>query len=257
MPADPRRPRRRLATTAPAAAAGAALLGLTLAGCGGSGGSAAPPPSPSLSPAAQQLSQLAAASRDSLFTARYAAVSNAGRKATVTVWVRSADRYRVDVAENGVTAALYGTAAGAVACTWQSGQKPACFLVAKPGKPIPSQFDAGVQRVFTRDLPLLAANPQSFVITEKQPVAATAKLAAARCFTITAGSGSAPLTSGLVDDVDLGSYCLSSSGPPRSLTFASGTLTLVAVGGAPAASTLKLPATPQPLPASASATPSH
>lgn len=246
----------RPARTASIAAALALVALVTACGGGGSKG-AAPVPSTSTSPAplsqaAQDLQGYAAASRDNQFVAFYAAETTGKNTAGVGVWVQSASRYRVDVQQGPVTASLYATAQGSVACTKAAGQVPACFLVATPGAPIPTQFDAGVQRIFTRDLPQLAADPGAFDVSETTPLPAAAGLDAAHCFVIKSVDTNSPLTDSLVADVDLGTYCLSESGPPRRLTFGSGTLTLVKALGRPTAAEFVPPAPARPLPASAS-----
>lgn len=234
-----------------------AAVGLT--GCGGSG-SATPSAAP-LTSAQRDLARVAAASRDSAFVASYTGqTTGKQRTAAIAVFVQSADRYRVDVREGSVTTSLYATAQGSVACTVAPRQVPACFLVAKPGEAVPTQFDAGVQRVFTRDLPRIAANPGAFTVTEVQSLPKTQTLEAARCFTIAAQPGNPVITQNLVADVDLGTYCLSDAGPPRRLTFPSGTLTLTAARGAPSTKELTPPAAAKQLPSSsatASASPNR
>jgi hypothetical protein len=245
----------RAARTASVAAA-LALVALVTACGGGSSKQAAPsstPTSPApLSKAAQDLQRYAAASRDSQFVAVYAAETTGKNAATVGVWVQSASSYRVDVQQGAVTASLFATPQGSIACTRAAGQVPACFLVAKPGAAIPTQFDAGVQRIFTRDLPQLAADPSAFDVSETTALPATKGLAAAQCFAIKAVDTNSPLTNSLVADVDLGTYCLSMSGPPRKLTFGSGTLTLSQMLGRPTAAQFVPPAAARPLPATAS-----
>lgn len=247
----------------PTVSVGALLVFVSiLTACGSSARGAAPTPSPTpLSPAARDLQRYAAASRDSQFVATYAAQTTGNRTATVGVYVVSTQQYRIDVREGKVTTSLYATSRGAIVCSVATGQVPACFLVAKPGVPIPTQFDAGVQRIFTRDLPGLAADPRAFTITETAALPATATLPAARCFAITSTDPQDARAHPLVADVDLGTYCLSTAGPPRRLTFSSGTLTLTRTSGKPTPADFRLPARVQPLPtpsrsatASASAT---
>jgi hypothetical protein len=236
-----------------------ALVVAVLAGCGGGHPKAVPPPTTTsalpLSPIAQDLQRYAEGSRDSQFVATYVAQTTGKQAATVGVYLQSATHYRVDVRQGTVTASLYATAQGSIACTRATGQVPACFLVAKPGRAIPTQFDAGVQRIFTRDLPRLAADPQAFDVTETAALPAAKGLAAARCFVVNAQPDNSALENSLVSDVDLGTYCLSESGAPRKLTFTSGTLTLSTELGAPAAAAFTLPAPVRPLPATSSTPP--
>lgn len=231
-----------------------------LAGCGGSATNATPSATPSGTPtpsaAAQALSRLATASRDSNFSGQYLARANNGRTATVRVFLRDPSTFRIDVVEGAVTAQLFGTARGTIACNQMPKVKPACYLVAAPGAAIPNQFNAGLQRVFSIDVPQLAKSTAAFTVAEGKALAAHAKLPAARCFSVTGGTGGQPITAGLVADVDLGTYCLGTSGPPRVLRFTSGTLTLTVVGPPPSAKQLTLPAPVRPLPTSTSKAPS-
>jgi len=224
--------------------------------CGGGSGSSSKSPTPS--PAALELQQRAAASRDSQFTATYGATAGT-QTATISVWFRNASTYRVDIVQNGITASFFGTPTGTVACSIAAGLAPACFLVAETGKPIPAAYDAGVERVFTRDLPALATSVQAFSVAPKESIDVQGALPAARCYAIAAQRGSNLFTSGLLDDVDLGTYCLSDSGPPRRLDFTSGSLTLQTAGPAPSDADLTPPAAATPLPSpstSPSASPS-
>lgn len=179
------------------------------------------------------------------FTGTYAV---SGTAATVRVWVTPA-AYRVEVAQGTSTAALYGSATGTVACPEHDGVPTVCYTVAGPGKAVPTAFDAGIERVFTRDLPALAAGAPGFTVAEEQPAPALAATTPGlRCFTVTQQPDGPVLTSGLMPLIDAGTYCLSPDGLPAQLQFTSGTLTLVDHGGAPPAVALKVPATPQALP---------
>ncbi|HEY5335261.1 MAG TPA: hypothetical protein VIJ71_04485, partial [Mycobacteriales bacterium] len=130
------------------------------------------------------------------------------------------------------------------------GMPTVCYAVAGAGKAVPTAFDAGIERVFTRDLPALAAGAPGFTVTEEQPGSAVAAVATGvRCFTVTQQPGGTVLTSTLLPLVDAGTYCLSPDGLPVQLRFASGTLTLISHGAAPLAVALEAPATPQAVPA--------
>lgn len=189
-----------------------------------------------------QRAQLAAARS---FTGTYAV---SGTAATVRVWV-TPTAYRVEVAQGTSTAALYGSASGTVACPENAGMPTVCYTVAGPGKAVPTAFDAGIERVFTRDLPALAAAAPGFTVTEEQPAPALAASSpGVRCFTVTQQPGGTVLTSGLVPLIDAGTYCLSPDGLPVQLGFTSGTLTLVSHGEAPPPVALRVPAPPQALP---------
>jgi hypothetical protein len=200
---------------------------------------------------AEDLAARAAAGTGRSLRATYDARATTGRRATVAVFLAGRDRFRVDVTEPGSTASLFGTPAGSVACTSRTGAKVSCFLVAGPGKPVPAKFDAGVQRVFNVDLPVLAVNAAAFSVRTGLELPATGTLAAARCFIVTSAPGGPPLTRDLAGQVDLGTYCLTAAGLPRSLTFASGGLSLTGVGGAPSPAQLRPPAAAKPLPGGA------
>jgi hypothetical protein len=240
------------AATAVAAVAVATVVAGVVGGCGGGSKPAA---SVSPNPATAELMSLASASTTTTFTATYAAKLVDGKSGVIAVYVDSPTRYRVDVTLDKLTASLYGTAQGAIACSIAAGVTPVCYLAALPGQPIPAVAEAGVERVFLKDLPTLASLPPSFTVTAKDPIALAGKLPAAKCFAVTSQRGTNLFTSGLLDDIDLGTYCLAENSPPRRLEFASGSLDLVSVGGVPTAAQLTPPAAPQPLP-SPTATPS-
>lgn len=232
----------------------ALLTAGTMSACGGGTGSGSNPATSTSPPsaAALELQKLAGGDRGNPFTAIYTATHDT-LVATATVYFRDATNYRVDFTQGTLTAAQFGTPDGTVACSIASGVTPVCGLLAGPGKPLPS--DIGIERVFTRDLPALAGSPGAFTVTPKDGLAATTSLAAAQCFAITATRGEKLFVSGLLDDVDLGTYCLGPSGPPRQLEFASGSLVLQSVGPAPTDAQLTPPAPAPPLP-TPTATPS-
>lgn len=233
------------AATAVAAVAVATVIAGVLSGCGGGSKPAA---STSANPATGELMSLASASTTAKFTATYGAKLVNGKSAVIAVYVDSATNYRVDVTQDNLTASLYGTAQGAIACSVAPGVTPVCYLAAAPGQPIPAVAEAGVERVFLKDLPTLATLSPTFTVTAKDPIAASATLPAAKCFAVTSHRGTNVFTSGLLDDIDLGTYCLTANSPPRRLEFASGSLDLVSVGGVPTAEQLTPPAPAVPLP---------
>lgn len=218
-------------------ALGCALV--VLAACGSAAGAGAPKTS-----VTGALAQRAALGSHLAFTGTYAVSDVADTAATVRVWV-TPGAYRVEVAEGARTAALYGSATGTAACPEQAGQPTVCYAVAAAGKPVPAAFDAGVERVFTRDLATLAKDAAAFPVTEQAPSAAVRALAPdARCFTVV----SAPVGPG-TSTVDAGTYCLTADGLPVQLRFVSGTLTLTHHGAAPTPAELSVPVAPTALPA--------
>jgi hypothetical protein len=224
-----------------------AVLAVTAA-CGGSGGGTGAVASGSPDPTVVALQQRAALGAKLAFTGSYAVSDTTKTTARVGVWV-TPGRYRVEVAEGTVTAALYGTAAGTVACPGKAGQPPVCFTVAAAGKPVPAAFDAGIERVFTRDLPALSAGARGFRVTSVQPDArVSAAVAGVACYTVRQPAAVPPLTDSLAQLVDQGTYCLGPDGTPAELRFASGTLTLSRKGRPPTAAELTPPAAPRPLP---------
>lgn len=226
----------KAARTAFRTTAGCLLVGLTACGS-----AAASTPKTSTT---DVLAQRAALGSQLAFTGSYAVSDVADTAATVRVWV-TPGAYRVEVAEGARTAALYGSATGTAACPEQTGQPTVCYAVAAAGKPIPAAFDAGVERVFTRDLPTLAKEAAAFPVTEQTPSAAVRALAPdARCFAVV----SAPVAPG-TSTVDAGTYCLTAAGLPVQLRFVSGTLTLTEHGAAPTPAQLDVPVTPTALPA--------
>lgn len=200
-------------------------------------------------PAAMSLQQRAAAAASLDFSGTYAVSTGAAR---VRVYVTPA-AYRVDVAEKADTASLYGGAnRPSVACTIATGMPTVCYTVAAPGAAVPTAFDAGVQRVFTRDLPALASNAAGFGITEQRPSAAVLAAApSARCFVVTHTGSATPA----VEQTDAGTYCLDLAGLPVQLVFPSGKLTLASRGAAPTTAQLTPPVAPRPLPAGVNTSP--
>lgn len=188
----------------------------------------------------------AAAAGQLAFSGAYAVSTGA---ASVRVYV-TPSAYRVDVAEKASIASLYGGAAKpTVACTLASGKATICYTAAAPGAAVPTAFDAGVQRVFTSDLPTLAQARADVDVTEKRPPAAVLATApSARCFVVAVASPK--------PRIDAGTYCLDLAGLPLQLVFPSGTLTLASRGATPTTAQLTPPVAPRPLPPGVSTSPS-
>jgi hypothetical protein len=229
--------------------AGVVGLGLAVAGCGTSARAVV---TTGPGPAALALQQRAEQAGRLSFTGTYSVADRAGTHANVRVYV-SPSAYRVDIVEADDTASLFGgPQQRSVACTTGTGatRGTACYVVAAAGAAVPAAFDAGVQRVFSRDLPTLATTTAGFgVIEQRPPAAVTALSPTSRCFVVSHVGSAQPVLQPLVAQVDDGTYCLASGGLPEQLVFASGTLTLTAHGPAPTRAQLSPPATPQPLPA--------
>lgn len=214
------------------------LAGLALVGCGPA--VLAHPTAPRQTAPSLVLQQRATLAAALSFTGTYSSA-----RATFRVYVKPT-AYRVDVIEAGATSALYGgTTRPAVACSGTT----VCYAVAAAGQPVPTAFDAGIQRIFSRDLPTLAATAGGFEVTESMPPAAVLVAApTARCFAVTRAGLAQPALQPLVAQTDVGTYCLDATGLPVALTFPTGTLTLTADGGAPTVAELTPPAVARALP---------
>jgi hypothetical protein len=174
---------------------------------------------------------------------------------------QSPPQYRIDVIAKG-QASFFALRTGIVSCS-QKAKKKTCFLVARPGEEVPALFDPGVQRLFRDAVADLAANPNDYVVTEAPPPTETpsasvsasasvspspsaAALPVGECFAITRSASAPPASEkGGFED---GTYCFAEQGVATSITVASGTLTLTALGPPPDATAFKPPTTVQKLP---------
>jgi hypothetical protein len=232
-------------------AAAGFVAGSLLAGCGAHHAAVAKP-----NPAAVALHERSAAAAQGRFTAVYALDSTKDAElATVRVYVLPT-AFRVDVVEKTATASLYGgTDRQTDACTVASGIPTICYDVAAAGAPIPPAFDAGVQRVFQRDLPTFARTTDGLLIRLAGADATLTGSPGAQCYTVERGTGAQPSLQTAIAQIDNGTYCLTPGGLLTGFVSSSGHLVLSSHGAAPTAAELKVPATPQKLPASlASAT---
>jgi hypothetical protein len=159
-------------------------------------------------------------------------------------------QYRIDVTAKS-TASFFSLTNSVVSCT-EKNKKTSCFLVAKPGEPVPALFDPGVQRLFRDAVEELAANPNDYSVTtvaepspEPSPDPNTLPLPHGECFAVTRASTPSPDDGGGFEN---GTYCFAEEGLATYIEVASGTLTLRTLRPTPKADAFKPPATVQKLP---------
>ncbi|WP_249999907.1 hypothetical protein [Actinoplanes sp. M2I2] len=201
------RPRSILLSTA-------ALLLTGVAACGGAPEAAAPPSSsaptgPAASDARESLAARAALAMDKAYAALYSLDDGRGQPRNVVATVGRDGTWRVDVSGGalGGTAdvTIASTAAGVFQCTLGSQSNPiasTCVKVAKPGKPVPDEYDPKVERLFRQWLSVFTDRQAALAVTEVQPLAG----AKGNCYSIDSISAS------LADPVDIGVYCYAEDG---------------------------------------------
>ncbi|HEU0132764.1 MAG TPA: hypothetical protein VFQ85_17425 [Mycobacteriales bacterium] len=208
-----------------------------------------------------RLAVLAQATANAAYDATYKFVQHPSNAHGAIRIRQSPPQYRIDVVAKG-TASFFALRSGTVSCS-QKGTKKTCFLVARPGEEVPALFDPGVQRLFRDAVSDLATNPNDYVVTEVPAPSASASatgsatpsasatasppaLPVGECFAVTRAASAPPATEkGGFED---GTYCFAEQGVATSISVASGTLTLTALGPAPGASAFKPPTTVQKLP---------
>lgn len=264
-----------------------ALL-LALTACTDGGAKKVPPdPDAELRDARARLAVLAQATANGTYDAEYRFLQLPSNTAG-TIRIRQAPpQYRIDIQSRG-GASFFSLKTGTVSCSARNttqGRKRTCFLVAKPGEPVPQLFDPGVQRLFRDAVADLAENPGNYLVTRVDaPPAATptgtptgtssgttaplpptttppattspsgtaspsgSTLPTGECFRVerTSANTKSPGTEAGFED---GTYCFAEEGVATSITVASGTLTLVILRGAPEANAFNPPAKVQELPA--------
>lgn len=235
--------------------AGPVLVALLVAGCSSTGtqlgprltGSAGPTTAALASPArgaGDRLAALAATAAGGSYAAQYALQAGDGRTVQV-VASHLPEGYRVDIVSGAVTDSLIGSSGGTVSCHREAA-KASCFQAAGPGARLPDLFDAGVQHVFTDYLSTLSTSASQYQVDDAVPKASPPPAPTSQCFSVGALAGAkAPV-------VPSGDYCLAASGLPTLVTYGAASLVLQQVLPAPAVSVLTAPASPQPLPPSAS-----
>ncbi|WP_250031596.1 hypothetical protein [Paractinoplanes maris] len=219
-----------------------ALLLTGVAACGGGDEPEAAPPSSSApsgqagSDAHDSLAARAASAMDKAYAALYSLDDGRGGPRNVVATVGQDGTWRVDVSGGalGGTAdvTITSTAAGVFQCTLGSQSNPitsTCVKVAKPGKPVPDEYDPKVQRLFRQWLPVFTDRQAALAVTEVQPLAG----AKGNCFSIDSISAS------LADPVDIGVYCYAEDGVLTAARVGFGVLKIVSQVAGPA--TVPLP----------------
>ena len=239
----------------------AALTVALLAGCSDDP-PAKPDPEPSeaLSAPQRRLAELAGLAATAAYDVTYALSAASGDKGTIRI-VAAPPSYRVDVTLGGGEPSTFIQRDGTVtSCTRKSG-KASCFLVARPGEPVPELFDPGVQRLFSDAVAELAAHPDDYSV---EAVAAAAP-ADDECFDVrrsafassaSASAGPTPTTTNPTG-FETGQYCFGSDGVLTRLDVTTGTLTLQSRGTAPTAALFDPPASPIALPDLPSSSPTR
>jgi hypothetical protein len=196
----------------------------SLAACtsGGSGG-----PSPNPSQAADQLQRLARLGQQQSYTAIYTLQQTAPPSTVVVQVGHTPTEYRLNLQTGTSVSTLIHNATGTYSCRTTVGRPATCFIVAKPGSPVPALFDAG-QKVWSEYLVEFATNTSAYLVTPAGTSPATSVLPAGTCFAV------APIaTPPPVNAVGQGTYCLTQGGIPTKAAFQSGTFTLTRIDPAP------------------------
>jgi len=237
-----------------------AIAAVALAGCGE--GSTTPRPGPSgdrLSGAQRELATIAGLAARASYDATYSLAAATGESGTLRI-VASPPSYRVDVSLGGTPSIFIQHEGTVVSCATKA-STPSCFLVARPGEPVPELFDPGVQRLFIDAVADVAAHPERYDVAAAAP-ASPAPIEASACFdverldpsasasTSTSTSTSASATAPPVDPTgfETGQYCFATDGLLTRLAVSTGTLRLTKRGPAPTPALFSPPASPAALP---------
>ena len=202
----------------------ALALPAAVAACSSSG-SGGPTPNPSQ--AADELQHLARVGQQQSYTAIYT-LQQTTPPSTVVVQVgHTATDYRLNLQTGTSVSTLIHNATGTYSCRKTVGRRATCFIVAKPGSPVPPLFDAG-QKVWSDYLVEFATNTSAYLVTPAGTTPATSVLPAGTCFAV------APIaTPPPAGAVGPGTFCLTQGGIPTKAAFQSGTFTLTRTDPAP------------------------
>jgi hypothetical protein len=221
--------------------------------------STSPTPGPSVGAedARARLAVLANATAVGEYDATYRFVQQ-GTNAKGTIRIRQRPPYyRIDIATKDI-ASFFSLHSGTVSCS-RKGKKKTCFLVARPGEPVPALFDPGVQRLFRDAVIDLAANPDQYVVTRvpaspSPSVPGSVSASASGSTSASASPSASPSTAAGVPDGECflvnrpratassatkrigfenGTYCFSVAGVATRIEVASGSLTLIDTGRVP------------------------
>ena len=234
-------------TTGARTAAGTAIAATVLSGCFGGADPVAPRLAGGLTPAQERLAELAHLAATASYDATYSLRAASGDAGSIRIVV-APPSYRVDVALTGSAPSLYFQRAGtAVSCSTKA-SRPSCFLVARPGEPVPELFDPGVQRLFSDAVADLAARPERYVVL-RAASSAPSQPPGTECFDVRRVDES-PAAAPVTDPTgfETGQYCFGTDGVLTRLAVSTGTLTLTKRGPAPTAAVFEPPATPVALP---------
>ena len=227
------------------------LLAVLAAGCTDDPATPDREPGDRLTVAQRRLAGLAGLAATASYDVTYDLAARSGGEGTIRI-VAAPPSYRVDVALGGTPSTFIQRAGTVVSCTTAAG-RASCFLVARPGEPVPDLFDPGVQRLFSDAVTDLAANPAAYAVDVVTPSASPG--GRVECFDVrrleptedeSASSGALPTSD--PTGFETGQYCFGSDGVLTRLAVSTGTLTLKARGPAPTASLFDPPATPVALP---------
>ncbi len=244
----------------------ALLVAALVAGCS-SGTTDKPTPTPAasdgLSRAQVRLAELAGLAARASYDATYDLDARSGDRGTIRI-VAAPPSYRVDVSLRGAEPSIYIQKAGTVvSCRLKSGTA-SCFLVARPGEPVPEIFDPGVQRLFSDAVADLAADPAGYAVEELPSSASAEGVPPASCFDVrrqnsaaitsgpsstpSAGGGATPSASADPAGFETGQYCFADDGLLTRLAVSTGALVLLSRGPAPTSALFDAPARPAALP---------
>jgi hypothetical protein len=212
--------------------------------------------------AREELVALAGKAAEAAYDATYdfdAALAG-GSSGTLRIVAAKPD-FRLDLVRGTQTASFYTVRAGSVACSGPTGGgTPSCYLVAKPGEPIPDAFNPVVQELFTTAAQGVRDKPEDFRVTARPDAPAIGGVEGGRCFTVQRQSDLRTPTPGQAPEpgkgFESGDYCFDpATGVLLSAKLRSGGLALTRLGPKPTAKEFVPPVTPTALP-SQSATPS-
>ena len=184
-----------------------------------------------------RLSVLAQATANGEYDATYWFVQKPSNASGLIRIRQQPPQYRIDITSKD-SASFFSLTSGTVSCSQKvkgAKKNKTCFLVAKPGEPVPTLFDPGVQRLFRDAVQDLASKPNDYTVTTApappppSPAPSPSPTASApggECFLVTR-AGEA--TEGFED----GTYCFAENGVATAIAVASGTLTLTALGDPP------------------------
>jgi hypothetical protein len=188
-----------------------------------------------------QLQQLASTGLQKSYTAIYTLTATSPRGSARYTVRRTPKAYRVDVRRGNTTAILIHNTHGTYSCQTYVKHRPTCLLVAKPGSPVPSLFDAG-QKMWSDYLTELSQNANAYLVTASGTTPPNGSRPAGTCFAVAVAA--TPSATSLAT----GTYCFTDEGIPTKARFLSGTFILRSIVAAPHRKDLLPLAKPTPIP---------